>query len=58
MNTIDISEAVSLLKSCRLMLYAWRGVQERMNWGEHPELDRTISEIEAFVAYQERINKL
>ena len=46
----DLGEAISLLKSCRLMLYAWRGARERNGWGEHPELNGIIAEIEKFIA--------
>ncbi len=42
-------EMLKELKSTRLMLYAWRGVQERQGWGPHPELERTIRSVESII---------
>ena len=40
------SEILKAVKGARLMLYAWRGVRQRDGLGCHPELDRTIAELE------------
>jgi hypothetical protein len=43
-----LKEAEQLLRSCRLMLYAWKGSRDP-SWGEHTELLETIKEVEQFL---------
>jgi len=41
-----VPDLIEALKSTRLMLYAWREVQEKNKWGTHPELERSIKQVE------------
>jgi hypothetical protein len=46
-RTITTPEIVEALRGARLMLYAWKGA--RAKYGDHPELERTIAEVEAAI---------
>lgn len=44
---------IKAARGARLMLYAWRGVRARNGLPKHPELDATITELEAALALRE-----
>lgn len=50
----DVPEDLTLLRSCRLMLYAWRGVRIGQGLAPHKELEELLRQLDKRVSESDK----